>query len=310
MALPSRRRSPRAGACAGQPPVRRTSARPQRSRGHDRAASLGVGALGRDRAARGRPGRGGPAAGGLDGARQPVLPRGAVVAPALRRRPVQPLPLVPWVCVAPSARWRPWPRSAACSRRVGVWCCRMSSPSGRPRSTSSSGSWSGAATRRSRSSTMRRQIDAMLESVPGLRVVLREHVAVTQDFEYWAGVTDPDRDGRPEAGVLLAPARRPGPSRSRALRRSHLVRLPGRDAAAAGHVARLTGDRACGAPGDGECAQARRARAYWLSCFFRAFSRAWSAVDTLASPASRALMASAFLPASASIWALVVYAAA
>ena len=35
------------------------------------------------------------------------------------------------------------------------------------------------------------QIDAMLESAPGLRVVLREHVAVTQDFAFWASVTDP-----------------------------------------------------------------------------------------------------------------------
>jgi hypothetical protein len=34
------------------------------------------------------------------------------------------------------------------------------------------------------------QIDALLESVPGLRVVVREHLAVTQDFEYWASETD------------------------------------------------------------------------------------------------------------------------
>jgi SAM-dependent methyltransferase len=35
------------------------------------------------------------------------------------------------------------------------------------------------------------QIDAMLESATGLNVALREHVAVTQDFAYWADVTDP-----------------------------------------------------------------------------------------------------------------------
>ena len=36
-----------------------------------------------------------------------------------------------------------------------------------------------------------RQVDAMLESVSGLQVVLREHVGVTRDFAYWADVTDP-----------------------------------------------------------------------------------------------------------------------
>lgn len=35
-----------------------------------------------------------------------------------------------------------------------------------------------------------RQIDAMLEGVPRLEVAARGHVAVTQDFDYWANVTD------------------------------------------------------------------------------------------------------------------------